>query len=531
METVNPMNDEPVHSFFRSSGVSLFVFIKDPPLLLALLWRGVSFFSVIVIQNHPTPGTPKLKRVMILSLDTSITLFVKDELETNQSIVLSVESSDTIASIRNTLSTRLNTTDTTATTTTTTTTTHHNITLRFKGTVLQPHQLVSECGLGNNAKLHYTLSTPLETCRGSDPRPLKRGTWGTQAEEDRWIGAAHQNLLRSGAMNPLLNHSSPCSTPSTPSTPSTARPCIPKIIHQIWLGSPRPATADYIKWFDSWQTFHPEWEIRWWHDKEVQDMIQNNALYNVDAYNKATNYGEKSDILRYEIIAKYGGLYVDTDMECTQSFDKLHDTPCCSFYAGWSNTGTIELNNGIFGAMPNHVVLQEMIQSIHRNHDKEISQQQQQQQQEKEKLKQQQMSQVNSLLAGFLGNAQDAAHFMEATMPSDTNNKWSRLMKTIEQTGPGLFTKHVLNYMALVTGNGGNEGGGGGGGSNEESKETPVMAPVVVLPMAVFYPVPNNVGVVTEEIRKKHVVPGKTLAIHHWAKSWQQEDEEKPKGQ
>ena len=480
---------------------------------------------------------------MILSLDTSITLFVKDELETNQSIVLSVESSDTIASIRNTLSTRLNTTATTATTTTATTTTHHNITLRFKGIVLQPHQLVSECGLGNNAKLHYTLSTPLETCRGSDPRPLKRGTWGTQAEEDRWIGAAHQNLLRSGAMNPLLNHSSPCSTPSTLSTPSTARPCIPKIIHQIWLGSPRPATTEYIKWFDSWQTFHPEWEIRWWHDKEVQDMIQNNALYNVDAYNKATNYGEKSDILRYEIIAKYGGLYVDTDMECTQSFDKLHDTPCCSFYAGWSNTGTIELNNGIFGAMPNHVVLQEMIQSIHRNHDKEISKQQQQQQQEKEKLKQQQMSQVNSLLAGFLGNAQDAAHFMEATMPSDTNNKWSRLMKTIEQTGPGLFTKHVLNYMALVTGNGGNEGGGGGGGSNEESKETskkqsvatetgpPVMAPVVVLPMAVFYPVPNNVGVVTEEIRKKHVVPGKTLAIHHWAKSWQQEDEKKPKGQ
>ena len=122
-------------------------------------------------------------------------------------------------------------------------------------------QLVSECGLDNNAKLHYTLSTPLEICRGSDPRPLKRGTWGTQEEEDRWISAAHQNLLRSGAMNPLLNHSPPCSTLSTP---STARPCIPKIIHQIWLGSPRPATAEYIKWFDSWQTFHPDWEIRWW---------------------------------------------------------------------------------------------------------------------------------------------------------------------------------------------------------------------------------------------------------------------------
>ena len=188
--------------------------------------------------------------------------------------------------------------------------------------------------------------------------------------------------------------------------------------------------------------------------------------------------------------------------------------------------------------MPNHVVVQEMIQSIHRTHDEEISKQQQQQQQQQQQLKQQQMSQVNSLLAGFLGNAQDSAHFMEATMPSDTSNKWSRLMKTIEQTGPGLFTKHVLKYMALVTGNGGNEGGGGSNVESEEaSKEnsvttataTPVVAPVVVLPMAVFYPVPNNVGVVTEEIRKKHVVPGKTLAIHHWAKSWQQ-DKEIPKG-
>ena len=34
------------------------------------------------------------------------------------------------------------------------------------------------------------------------------------------------------------------------------------------------------------------------------------------AFSQASNWGMKSDIFRYEILMKYGGVYIDTDYEC-----------------------------------------------------------------------------------------------------------------------------------------------------------------------------------------------------------------------
>lgn len=41
------------------------------------------------------------------------------------------------------------------------------------------------------------------------------------------------------------------------------------------------------------------------------------------AFDAATNFGEKSDILRYEILEKHGGVYADVDVACVQAFDSL----------------------------------------------------------------------------------------------------------------------------------------------------------------------------------------------------------------
>ncbi len=50
------------------------------------------------------------------------------------------------------------------------------------------------------------------------------------------------------------------------------------------------------------------------------------------------------------MLNRFGGLYVDVDMECLRPHDALHATSSgCSFYAGFSHTGTVELNNGVIG--------------------------------------------------------------------------------------------------------------------------------------------------------------------------------------
>lgn len=134
---------------------------------------------------------------------------------------------------------------------------------------------------------------------------------------------------------------------------------IPKIIHHIWLGSPLP---DRCTWFmETWKKHNPDWLFILWDDARVAQL----RLVNQKAYDIATNYGEKSDIARYEILYRFGGLYIDTDFECLQSFDALHH--CCDFYTGASvnsGGGSCTCFNGLLASVPGHPILKRCIEGI-----------------------------------------------------------------------------------------------------------------------------------------------------------------------
>ena len=93
---------------------------------------------------------------------------------------------------------------------------------------------------------------------------------------------------------------------------------IPKIIHQIWLGSPFPEV--YRNYQQSWLANHPDWEYYLWTDADIAAL----GLENREFYDTSNNYGERSDIARYEILYRFGGVYVDVDYECLKPLDKLH---------------------------------------------------------------------------------------------------------------------------------------------------------------------------------------------------------------
>lgn len=133
---------------------------------------------------------------------------------------------------------------------------------------------------------------------------------------------------------------------------------IPKVIHQIWLGSPFP--EKYKAFAQSWKENHPDWEYRLWTDKDVPGFkLENKALYDA-----ATNYGEKSDILRYEILYRHGGLYVDTDFECLKRFDILNH--CYDFYIGIQplDTELLQLGIGLIGSIPNHPIIRKAMDRL-----------------------------------------------------------------------------------------------------------------------------------------------------------------------
>lgn len=135
---------------------------------------------------------------------------------------------------------------------------------------------------------------------------------------------------------------------------------IPKIIHQIWLGSPVP--VKYREWMNSW-TEWLGWEYKLWTNEDIKGFL----LYNQDLYDEATNYGEKSDVLRLELLLHYGGIYVDIDFECVnrEIFDDLNNS--FDFYIGLEPiehgviNGTYKICNAIVAACPHHPLIKNLI--------------------------------------------------------------------------------------------------------------------------------------------------------------------------
>ncbi len=133
---------------------------------------------------------------------------------------------------------------------------------------------------------------------------------------------------------------------------------IPKIFHQIWVGPLKPP-AIFKKSQESIKKYHPDWEYKLWTDADIEDF----KLFNKKYYEKSKNYGERSDIFRYEILYRYGGVYVDVDFVCLKPFDILHDS--FEFYTSVMPLDCADmLANGVIGSVPGHPILEECIVSL-----------------------------------------------------------------------------------------------------------------------------------------------------------------------
>ena len=93
---------------------------------------------------------------------------------------------------------------------------------------------------------------------------------------------------------------------------------IPKIIHQIHLGGSELPDQEKI-WQQTWLTYNPDWELKFWDDKAIEKL----SIKNKSQLERCNSYSEMSDILRFEILYQYGGLYVDTDFECLKPITEL----------------------------------------------------------------------------------------------------------------------------------------------------------------------------------------------------------------
>jgi len=138
---------------------------------------------------------------------------------------------------------------------------------------------------------------------------------------------------------------------------------IPAIIHQIWFGGDIP--ANYLEWHQQWRDFHPNWQCIQWDEASIAQEFSK-GLYNQKLFDQAklnNNYAKMSDIVRYEILHKFGGIYVDYDVQCFSSFDPLHQY--YTFFAGLEDFGwCCYCGNAIIASTPQHPILQACLNNI-----------------------------------------------------------------------------------------------------------------------------------------------------------------------
>lgn len=151
---------------------------------------------------------------------------------------------------------------------------------------------------------------------------------------------------------------------------------IPPVVHFIWLG-PRPFPPESVENIRTWIAQNPEWKVKFWTDRDRELPCEGMEKVFVRdfhfsklerCYEESENWAEKSDLLRYEILLKEGGVYVDHDANCLRPFDNMHrayDFFCCLETPHEPFVGrNVTCGNGVIGSRPRHPTVEQVIDLI-----------------------------------------------------------------------------------------------------------------------------------------------------------------------
>lgn len=135
---------------------------------------------------------------------------------------------------------------------------------------------------------------------------------------------------------------------------------IPKTVHFIWLG-PAPFPQESVKNIAAWMEQHPGWTFKFWTDIDreppypgmIKKLVGAFPFHKLeDCYYNADNFGEKSQLLCYEILFREGGVYADHDTYPVKSLDSIHGS--YDFYCGLETLKPSLLSSSVYPS--NHLL-------------------------------------------------------------------------------------------------------------------------------------------------------------------------------
>lgn len=145
---------------------------------------------------------------------------------------------------------------------------------------------------------------------------------------------------------------------------------IKPMIHRLWLG-PNQIPDEYIAYGLKWQELNPDWQVIDWDQQQLSFITLRNQHVISDIWKRGGKSIEAAvqvaDVVGYELIYHYGGIYVNVDIEPIRSLDYMFDYYSLSnndVYAGREDWNTPRIVNAVLGGPLKHPFWEYVIKQL-----------------------------------------------------------------------------------------------------------------------------------------------------------------------
>lgn len=141
------------------------------------------------------------------------------------------------------------------------------------------------------------------------------------------------------------------------STSSDGGHVIPKIIHQTWKDKEVPE-----RWQEAHRScldLHPDYTHYLWTDAEAREFIVHHHPWFLHTYDRYPFVIQRADVIRYFVLYKYGGSYIDLDVGCRRRLDDLRN-----FSVVLPLTNPLGFSNEFMMSAPEHPFMLRLVNQL-----------------------------------------------------------------------------------------------------------------------------------------------------------------------
>lgn len=143
---------------------------------------------------------------------------------------------------------------------------------------------------------------------------------------------------------------------------------IPKIIHQTWKNAEVP--AEFAPYQNKVRALNPGWQYRLWTDDENLKFVEQEFSDFLEIYLGFPRHIMRVDVIRYLIMYKVGGVYLDLDYEVLKPFDFPDHEVVLPLNRQRSFGDSFDgLGNCIFASVPGHRFWKLVMEDLKRDRD------------------------------------------------------------------------------------------------------------------------------------------------------------------